>query len=160
LLFVCAKNGPLDIRLILPPSGGMTKRKRKITKAMLLKAVYGKARYRPRHQTPPWAAIGIARATWYRQGKPTKKRHRVTQPQAAAQLKTSIRSLQRTNRIKRLAPELMPLLADGRLTLRKAEAHAVAKKQKPHRSLGAVLKSNLAFIAWHLSAPRRSTQVR
>ena len=98
-------------------------------KARLLKAVHGKA-YRSRHSTSPWVAIGISRATWYRQGQPTRKAHRLTQPQAAARLKVSVRSLQRANRVKRLAPDLVWPLANGKLTARAAEARALARKRR------------------------------
>ena len=87
---------------------------------------------RPRRlttQPSPWAAIGISRAT-YRQGKPTRKARRLTQPQAAAQLKISVRSLQRAKRVSRLEPGLVPLLADGKMTVREAEARALAREQR------------------------------
>jgi hypothetical protein len=117
------------ICLISPPIWQIMRQKPKITRAQLGKAIYGKV-YRSRHSTSPWLAIGISRATWYRQGMPTRKKYRLTQPQAAAQLKVSVRSLQRANRVKRLAPELVWPLANGRLTARAAEARALARKRR------------------------------
>jgi hypothetical protein len=130
LLFDCAKKEwELDLSHFPAHMQDQMKQKPKITAAQLLKAVYGKA-YRSRHSTSPWVAIGISRATWYRQGKPTRKAYRLTQPQAAARLKVSVRSLQRANRVKRLAPELVWPLANGKLTARAAEARALARKRR------------------------------
>jgi hypothetical protein len=153
------KNTARDICLIFPPSGGIMKSKSKITAALLLRAAFGKAPRprRPTTQPSPWAPIGISRATWCRQGKPTRKARRLTQPQAAAQLKISVRSLQRPKRVSRLEPGLVPLLADGKMTVREAEARALAREQRQdeatfgHRFLISVAKrANLAaqICAW------------
>jgi hypothetical protein len=58
----------------------------------------------------PWERIGVSRATWYRQGKPTTKPTRITQKQLAEQWDISLRRLQRASRILREAPDLEPLI--------------------------------------------------
>ena len=69
----------------------------------------------------PWDEIGISRATWYRQGKPKTKQHRITQAQAAISMGISVRSIQRARRILRQAPELENLIMRDELSLGAAE---------------------------------------
>jgi hypothetical protein len=70
----------------------------------------------------PWEKVGVSRATWYRHGKPkTKLPPRRTQAQTAALAKVSVRSLQRAARVARDAPELLPLLRSGEVTVGEAE---------------------------------------
>jgi hypothetical protein len=78
-----------------------------------------------RQKDKPWIALGMSRATWYRQGKPTEKPYRVTQKQRALIFQTSVRGIQRAARVIRLAPELEPLLRAGELSLGDAEQLAI-----------------------------------
>src|ERR1700732_3033760 len=55
----------------------------------------------------PWEAIGMSRATWYRHGKPTTKPTKLkTHAQVAKMFGTSLRSMQRSKRALKLAPEI------------------------------------------------------
>jgi len=71
--------------------------------------------------TPPWEAIGVSRATWYRHGKP-RRRNRRRQPRgwqkvAALASGAPVRSLQRGGFVQRWAPELRPLIIAGQMRL-------------------------------------------
>jgi hypothetical protein len=75
-----------------------------------------------RQTSKPWETVGMSRASWYRHGKPTEKPpKRETQAEAIKRLGGSVRTLQRVLRIYR-EPDLMKLVADGKLSIGKAEA--------------------------------------
>jgi hypothetical protein len=69
----------------------------------------------------PWLALGISRATWYRQGKPTTRRKRQTQAMTAKQTGLSLRSMQRAFRVAREVPDLALQVQAGEMTLGAAE---------------------------------------
>jgi hypothetical protein len=77
----------------------------------------------------------MTRSTWYRHGKPASKPHRITLEQAAAAMDVSVRSLQRTRRVMRLAPELCPLIDRGVLKLGLAEEIAQLSPRERRRIL-------------------------
>lgn len=70
---------------------------------------------------PPWLALGISRATWYRLGKPQTKPQRITQAQAARESHVSVRNVQRAGRIQREAPDLAAQVETGALKIGTAE---------------------------------------
>ncbi len=77
---------------------------------------------------PPWLALGISRATWYRLGKPQTKPERITQTQAAREFHVSVRNVQRARRIQREAPDLAAQIEAGTLKIGTAERF-VAERQ-------------------------------
>jgi hypothetical protein len=82
------------------------------------------------HDDPPWLALGISRATWYRLGKPaTKPRPRRTQAQNARDFSISVRALQRARRISRDAPDLQARIAAGELRLGTAERLLIERQK-------------------------------
>jgi hypothetical protein len=82
----------------------------------------------------PWKAIGIGRATWYRQGKPTKKRVRLTQADEAANFGISLRTWQRFCRIMDHAPDLVPFIQQYGMPISVAE-HMIVDPQHKERFL-------------------------
>jgi hypothetical protein len=78
---------------------------------------------------PPWLALGVSRATWYRLGKPQTKPQRVTQAQNARQFSVSLRSVQRASRINRKAPDLAAQVAAGTLSVGTAERLVIERQE-------------------------------
>jgi predicted DNA-binding transcriptional regulator AlpA len=71
---------------------------------------------------PPWQAIGMSRASWYRHGKPETKPHkRITEKEAAAIMDVPLRTLQRVRRVRRNGPALLPFVQDQTISLGRAE---------------------------------------
>jgi hypothetical protein len=81
---------------------------------------------------PPWIAIGMSRASWYRHGKPDTKPARMTQALKARMLDIGVRTIQRADRVMRLAPELEPLILSGEMSLAKAEKFVIDKFVSSH----------------------------
>jgi hypothetical protein len=79
---------------------------------------------------PPWLALGMSRATWYRLGKPqTKPPQRMTQAQLAKLYQISLRRLQRSCRIMREGPDLAAQLEDGSLKTGTAERLLIERQE-------------------------------
>lgn len=88
-----------------------------------------------RQEPPPWVALGISRATWYRLGKPERKPPpRLTQAQNARDADISVRTLQRAIRVSRFAPDLVPQVQAGTLNLRAAERIIKERQEEEARA--------------------------
>jgi len=92
---------------------------------------------------PPWVALGISRATWYRHGKPTTGRRRLKQAESARRHDASLRSLQRAGRILREAPDLGTQVEAGTLKIGTAERLLIERQQA-------------ALLAWFRAELERS----
>ena len=95
---------------------------------------------------PPWLALGLSRATWYRLGKPqTKPPGRTTQAQQADKLDISVRTIQRANRIRREAPDLVDQVVAGTLKLGTAERLVIERViERQEAAVLAYLRAELA----------------
>jgi hypothetical protein len=90
---------------------------------------YGGEMRRKAYTEPPWLALGVSRATWYRLGKPQTKPRRETQAQIARQFDVSLRGLQRTGRILRDAPDLVEQVEAGTLSVGTAERLVIERQE-------------------------------
>jgi hypothetical protein len=102
----------------------------------------------------PWAKIGMSRATWYRHGKPATKPRKVTQAQIAATMKVSVRTMQRTKRVAREAPELLPAIRSGEVSVTEAERAILAQNAPESRNANQWTSSLAALDALPRHAPR------
>jgi|ERR1700757_1924619 hypothetical protein len=86
----------------------------------------------------PWEAIGMSRATWYRHGKPVKKRERMTVAKQAEMFgATSVRTFQRMMRVMQ-DPDLAPFVAAG---LKFGQAEKLLTDPQHKRRFLAVVKA-------------------
>lgn len=94
---------------------------------------------RRKQYKPRWQAIGMSRATWYRHGKPDKKRERATIARQAEMVgASSVRSFQRLMQVMQ-DPELAPFVAAG---LKPGQAEKLLTNPEHKRRFLAVAKAS------------------